>query len=352
MILIAPTAFKGTISASEAAQAIARGVAHLDEIVIRPLADGGNGLIDAILPLGGELVTERVSGPLQQPVDARILLDGKAAVIESADACGLHLVPGAARNPMVTTTIGVGELLLAAAKLRARVFVGLGGSATVDGGIGFAHALGWRFFDAHGDALPPVPAALPLVRRITHPQQRLSGVVVGLADVTTPLSGPHGAARVFGPQKGADPECVEWLDHALDHFGRVVESALGVALGSLAGGGAAGGLGAALCAFADGRLESGSDWVMERLGIDDLVRRATLIITGEGSYDDQSTLGKITGRLIECAGVHGRNVLLIAGAVHTSVPPHVRVATGIGSPLDPQTLEVLAKAAAADLLGR
>lgn len=340
MILVAPTAYKGTISAAAAARALARGLEGLDEVVTRPLADGGNGLIDALSVRGGELRTVEVSGPLGQAVQARLLLQDDLVVAESADACGLHLVAPDQRNPLLTTTFGVGELLLAAAALEQVVVIGLGGSATIDGGLGCAHALGWRFLDGAGNTLAPVPASLSRIEALI-PAEPLNAPVIALADVTTRLAE---APRVFGPQKGADAAQIEMLSAGLSHLGRLIERTLGVEVSSLSGGGAAGGLGAALVACAGAELVRGSAWVSQRLELESLLARADLVITGEGSYDEQSALGKITGHLIERAALHGCPVVLVAGRVEGVPAAHVTVATQ-DAPLDESALARLAQEA-------
>lgn len=353
MILVAPTAFKGTISARAATQAMAGGVRTLGigEVVELPLSDGGPGLLDAIArdqdPI--ELVT--VTGPRQQPAKARVLRRDRQAVIESADACGLHLVPVSDRAPLLATSRGVGELIAAASTSgTTEIVIGLGGSATVDGGIGMAAALGWRFLDREGRLLEPMPRSLDRVARIEPPAQQRSARCVVLADVTTPLVGAQGAARVFGPQKGASVADVEWLDRALTHYADAIQRNLGIEVAQLAGTGAAGGLGAALHAFLGGIIVSGSAWVLEQSGFAALLSRTTLIIVGEGSYDAQSSLGKVTGAVIDRAAQHDIPVLLVAGSVSGPLPAHVRAVTGNGRTLTQADLRVLAADACARLL--
>lgn len=305
MILVAPTSFKGTHSASEAAAAMAAGAraVYTDDILAMPVSDGGPGLIESLQhAAGGDLRTVPVTGPLGTSVTARILVQNSTAYVESADACGLHLVAQDQRNPLVATSFGVGELLLAASSYAADVVIGLGGSATVDGGVGAARALGWTLRGTSlldFAAIEARPKALP---RIT-----------ALADVANPLFGPNGAAHVFAPQKGASAADVEMLDRALRRLAEIVARDIGADVVSMAGGGAAGGLGAGLYAFANARLISGSEWMLERLRLDELLSRADAVITGEGRYDAQSGMGKITGVIAARAAAAGVPCLIVAG---------------------------------------
>jgi glycerate 2-kinase len=369
MILVAPTAFKGTIGAAAAAAALAAGaraalaaagVAATARVVELPLSDGGPGLLDALGPPAavGALRTIAVTGPLGGRVAARLLVTPGRWLAESADACGLHLVPPPARAPLRASTAGVGELIRAAAGAP-RLVLGLGGSATVDGGTGAARALGWRFLDARGRALPAGGGALHRLRRIVPPSAPVAAAwplppITALADVDCPLGGPLGAARVFGPQKGADPVVVERLAAGLDRLAEQVRADVGTALASLAGGGAAGGLGAGLVAFAGAELLPGAAWVLEAAGFDAALRQARLVITGEGRYDEQSAMGKLTGTVVARARAAGIPVLVVAGAVTVPLPAGVAGATPPpGAPvLDAAGLAELAAAGVARLLSR
>ena len=259
-IVIAPQGFKGGISGLEAAQAIARGVlaAAPDALtVLAPVADGGDGTLNALVDAtGGEVFLRTVTGPLGQPLESEwgVMGDGRTAVIEMARASGLALVPHRRRNPRITTTIGTGEILREALdRGYGTVIVGLGGSATNDGGAGMASALGARFLDSDGRLLPPGGAALARLDSIDvsalHPGLKEASIVAA-TDVTSPLCGPDGASAVFGPQKGASAEVVAELDAALANYARVVQRDLGVDVLDRPGAGAAGGLGAGLMAFA------------------------------------------------------------------------------------------------------
>ncbi|HUF14068.1 MAG TPA: glycerate kinase [Longimicrobiales bacterium] len=334
VILLAPTAFKATLSVSRVLAAMTAGArtacphAQLHEL---PLSDGGPGLIEALqLGLGGRSEVVAVRDPLGRPATGRILeleISGqRVAVVESADACGLHLLTDAERDPLRASSAGVGDLLLAASALADTVVLGLGGSGTMDGGAGMASALGWRLLDEESAPIPPGAAGLARLARMVPPSTGLRARVVALADVANPLLGPRGAASVFGPQKGATPENIPILEAALGRLAGVIASDLSTDVERLTGGGAAGGLGAAAVAFLNADLPEGSDWVLRAVGFDPELASADLVITGEGSWDEQSTMGKITGEVVERARRAGVPVLLVAGRVTGEVPRHVTAA--------------------------
>jgi glycerate 2-kinase len=338
-VLVCPTGFKGTLTAAAAAAAMDGGVrSALPGATTRvlPLSDGGPGLLDAIgAVIGGERRSFRTTGPLGGPVGAETLWTAPdEVVIEAAEACGLHLVPGPARDPAGADTRGVGTLLLACADRGARrAFVGLGGSATVDGGCGLAGALGWRFLDAGGNDLPPGGAPLERLARVV-PASPPSLGVTALADVRSPLLGPDGAARRFGPQKGATPALVEALERGLARLADRVARDAGRDPRDLPGAGAAGGLGYGLVAFAGAELADGSDWVLERTGFDGELDGADLVVTGEGAWDPTSGLGKITARVLERARDAGVPALLACGRIEGAAPAEVHAADGGGARLD------------------
>jgi len=301
-VVIAPDKFKGSLTALDAAAAMARGVATawpdaaIDQV---PMADGGEGTALALVAATrGQFLESRVTGPLGEPVLARfgLLGDGSTAAIEMAAASGLVLVPPGRRNPLIATTRGTGELLLAATAAGVRrVIVGIGGSATNDGGAGLGQALGFRLLDSHGRELKPGGGDLGRLARIDPSDRRpeLDGVEIAVAcDVTNPLCGPEGASAVYGPQKGASPEMVETLDRNLAHFAEIVARDLGVAIKDLPGSGAAGGLGGGLVAFAGGRLRRGVELVIDAVGLAERLKDADLCLTGEGAIDGQSAFGK------------------------------------------------------------
>lgn len=285
MILVAPTSFKGTLSNSQVAGAVADAVRGRDHVVVRPLSDGGPGLIEALQAVqAGRVSRVAVRGPYGEEVLARVFEQDARVVIESADACGIHLT--AQRSPLIASTFGVGQLINHAVTLRKPIVVGLGGSATVDGGAGMRDAL-----RAHAD-------------------------ITALCDVDTSL---FDAPMIFGPQKGASLDDVAVLETRLRELAGDDPAAL------LPGSGAAGGLGYGLHAFAGAKLVRGSDWVMQETGLDELLRSADVVITGEGAFDAQSAMGKITGEVIRRA--RGR-VILIAGSVEGKVPDQVRAIAG------------------------
>ncbi|HOX05666.1 MAG TPA: glycerate kinase [Planctomycetota bacterium] len=305
-ILVAPCTFKGSLSARLAAAAIARGLVsaglEADEL---PLSDGGEGLVDCFLTLpGAERVEVEATGPMGRPVRAAYALlspstpgsQPATAVIEMAASSGLPLVPEAGRNPLLATTRGFGELILDAARRGARsLLLGIGGSATVDGGAGMAAALGVRLLDDRGRELPDGGGALERLARIDAaglpPAIRALEIRVA-CDVDSPLLGPTGAARMFGPQKGATPEMVERLEVALGRMAGCVLADLDRDVAGLPGAGAAGGLGAGLVAFLGARLVPGADLVMDAVGFDARLRSARCLVTGEGALDVQSLRGK------------------------------------------------------------
>ena len=324
-IVIAPQGFKAGISGLEAAQAIARGVVAAvpeAETVLAPVADGGDGTLNALVDAtGGQVFTSSVTGPLGQPLDARwgVMGDGRTAVIEMALASGLALVPQRRRNPRITTTAGTGEILREALERGyTRIIVGLGGSATNDGGTGFAAALGARFLDSAGHPLPSGGSALARLDHIEHSglHPGLSdATIIAATDVTNPLCGPDGASAIFGPQKGANPEMVRELDAALANYARVVTRDVGRDVSEQPGAGAAGGLGAGLMAFAGATLQSGIDMVCDVLNFDTLLQNADLVITGEGRADRSTIFNKAPAGVARHAQAHGVPTVLLAGSL-------------------------------------
>jgi glycerate kinase len=325
-IVVAPNAFKGSLSAVEAAEAIREGIVAVvgdAEIVSVPIADGGDGTVDALVAAtNGERRVIRVRGPLGELVDAEygVIDGGQTAVIEMARAAGLALVPPARRNPAVTTTYGVGELLQHGYDGGARRFiVGIGGSATNDAGAGMAQALGYHLLDAAGHELPPGGLALQRLERIdgrdVHADWKQAQVQVA-CDVSNPLTGPNGASAVYGPQKGATPELVAQLDSALRRFAEVVRRDLGIDVEQLPGAGAAGGLGAGLVAFTGAHLTPGAELVIEALKLDERLAGAALVITAEGRLDSQTArFGKGPAAVARHARNAGIPVVGIGGSV-------------------------------------
>jgi glycerate kinase len=352
-ILVAPAAFKGTFGPRQVAQAIAAGVRRAvpDATVLQcPISDGGDGLLDAVLPAEALREEVEVTGPLGRPV-AGVLgwLDGDSAIFESATACGLALLKPDERDPLHTTTKGVGELIWEAVDRGARtVVVGLGGSATVDGGGGAARGLGWTLRDQAGGALPEGGGALESLGALEG-GWGLDARVVALTDVTTPLVGPAGAAPVFGPQKGASPSDVERLAGGLEVLAAAFARHGHAELATLPGGGAAGGLGAGLAFFAKGELLPGAEWVLERVGFDAALATADLLITGEGSFDRTSLVGKASGEVLRRAQAMRKKAAVVAGSAGDLVG--VPVASGEGRTLDAAGIGALAEQITRDVLG-
>jgi glycerate kinase len=321
-VVVAPNAFKGTLTASQAARAIARGVREVfpdAEVVEVPVADGGDGTVEALVTANkGEYRAAQVEGPLGDPVTATYGRIGTGAVVELAAASGLTLIPPERRDPRRTSTFGFGQLLLAAREPDSdRFIVGIGGSATNDGGAGMAQALGYRLLDAAGRDLPRGGAALAMLERIDASgfEPWVPKVEVKVAcDVTNPLTGPLGASAVYGPQKGANRTAVRELDAALGRLADVIERDLGKRVADIPGAGAAGGTGAGLVAFLDASLVPGAPLVVEAAGLDAHLAGADLVITGEGRVDEQTAYGKAPGEVAKRAHAVGIPVLLLAGS--------------------------------------
>lgn len=325
-IVLAPDSFKESLSAREAAAAMERGVRRVlrdAEVDACPIADGGEGTVEALVAAtGGGVRTTRVRGPLKEMVEARwgVLGDG-SAVIEMAATAGLHLVPVAARDPEKTTTLGVGELIRAALDAGAtRIILGIGGSATCDGGCGMAGALGVRMYDRTGTEVPvPVRGGdLHCVARIDasglDPRVKEAEVLVA-CDVTNPHAGPTGAAYVFGPQKGATPAQVERLDAGLHSLASVIRSDLGVDIADLPGAGAAGGLGGGAVAFLGASMRRGIDLVLDAVRFPERLHGADLVLTGEGRMDGQTLGGKAITGVATAAKRQGVPVVALVGSL-------------------------------------
>lgn len=321
-VLVAPQEFKESLTATEAAQAIGRGIAAARpawERDLLPFSDGGPGFLDALqTALGGERhrVDARDGLGRHRPAEYLALDGGATIVIEAAQANGIALIPPAERDPLRASTEGVGDLLRAAMAHRpARVIVGVGGSATTDGGTGMARALGARFLDASGNDLPPGGGPLDQLARIewTRPAALAGAEILVASDVTNPLTGPNGAAAVFAPQKGADRAQVAVLDSGLRRLAQILREALAVNVEATPGAGAAGGLGAGLVAFLGARIVSGFDVVAEATRFDERLVRADFVVTGEGRFDRQSLQGKTTGRIVAAARQAGKRVTVFAG---------------------------------------
>jgi glycerate kinase len=362
-IIVATDSFKGSLSAPEACGIIAEQaelVFPQAEILQLPIADGGEGLVQVMLQnLDGQLRTLSVQDPLGRPIGAAYaLLDSGAAIIEMAAAAGLPLLQKNEHDPMKTSTLGVGELILDAIRSGADpIFVGLGGSATVDGGTGAASVLGIRFLDQWGGAVNSGGELREIVRVDLSGLRELnySGKLVFLTDVNNPLCGPNGAALIFGPQKGATPEQAVELDQGMEQLANLVEQESGLELRNLPGMGAAGGFALPFVAFMGAEIRSGIDFVLDLLKFDEKLVGTDLVITGEGRTDAQSAMGKAISAVTRRARATGVRVAVISGALGEGAEKLLELgvrdlvqATPIGQPLEEamsHAAENLAKAA-------
>jgi glycerate kinase len=321
-ILIAPDKFKGSLSAPAVAEAIARGVravwpdAHLD---LAPIADGGEGFAESLaVALGAEWVTAASQDAIGRPIEARYawVPDERLAVMEMSEASGLHRLGKNERDPMRADTFGTGMLTAHAIGRGARrILVGLGGSATTDGGVGMARALGYRFFDHDGREFPATPGTLATLARIERPPDLRLPEIVAACDVQNPLLGERGAARVYAPQKGANPDAVEFLERALSRLAEISATSLGCEHRNAPGAGAAGGLGFGLLTFCDATIRPGFDMIAETLHLEERIAAADLVITGEGRIDDQTLDGKGPAGVAVLARKLGKTVIGFCGSV-------------------------------------
>ncbi|ORM66481.1 glycerate kinase [Pantoea rodasii] len=328
-IVIAPDSYKESLSALEVASAIEAGFSEIfpeAEYVKIPVADGGEGTVEAMVAATqGSIVRLSVTGPLGAPVDAFYGLSGdeRSAFIEMAAASGLELVPAAQRDPLITNSYGTGELIKNALDRGVdHIIIGIGGSATNDGGSGMMQALGACLLDQQGNEIAFGGGALPQLARIEIDQldKRIQQCRIEVAcDVTNPLTGEEGASAIFGPQKGATPELVQQLDKALAHYADIIHRDLDIDVLHIAGGGAAGGMGAALHAFCQAELRRGIEIVTEALGLADQVKDADLVITGEGRIDSQTINGKVPIGVAKVAKQFNKPVIGIAGSLTADV---------------------------------
>ncbi len=330
-IVIAPDSFKGSLSAFEVAKAIQRGIKSVEEsieTVIVPMADGGEGTVQSLIDAsGGKIVEVTVHDPLFREINSfyGIMGNGVTAVIEMAAASGLPLLKPEERNPLKTTTYGTGELIKDALNRGCRKFIiGLGGSATNDGGTGMAAALGYRFLDSNGNDISPGGGALAGLRNIdaSGADGRIKeSEFVAACDVENPLTGPRGASAVFGPQKGASPGDVASLDSALGVFAEVLHNWAGIEADGIPGSGAAGGMGAGVIAFLSARLAKGFDIVASVTSLREKISGADLVITGEGRTDIQTLMGKAPGGVARLSKEAGIPVIAISGSLGSEHQP-------------------------------
>ncbi|HEX9060222.1 MAG TPA: glycerate kinase [Clostridia bacterium] len=327
-VLIASDSFKGSLGSLEVADMIEKGIrnvysdAYVDKVAV---ADGGEGTVSAFAHnLGGEYIYTDVKGPLGETVRARYgIIHGNIAVIEMAEASGLCLVPEGKRNPLLTSTYGTGELIIDALSKGCRdIIIGIGGSATNDGGAGMAAALGVKFLDRDGNSFLPTGGSLGSVYSID-----MDGIspdisnarITAACDVDIPLCGPRGASRVFAPQKGANLEMVETLDKNLQNYASVIKKELRIDIAETPGAGAAGGLGAGLMVFCGALFKNGIDLLLDTVNIDEKIRLCDIVITGEGRIDRQTAMGKAPCGIAKKAKMHGKPVFAIAGQIGDGV---------------------------------
>lgn len=321
-VVVVIDSLKGSLSSMEAGEAAKAGILAVNPeatVVVKPLADGGEGTTEALVcGMNGQMKTLEVTGPIYERVTAQYGMIDEVAVIEMAQAAGLPQVPVEKRNPLVTTTYGVGEMIKACVEAGCKKFIiGIGGSATNDAGIGMLMALGYKFLDENGKEVQQGGQGLSQIVSIDE-----SNVLAGLeacefkiaCDVNNPLYGQQGAAYIYGPQKGATPEIVEILDEGLRHFASVVESYKGKDFATLPGAGAAGGLGFAFTAFLNGTLQSGVQIILEETKLDESLEGADFVLTGEGRLDHQTAMGKAPIGVAKLAKKHGCKVIGLAGS--------------------------------------
>lgn len=322
-IVIAPDSFKDCLDAFDVARYLAEGIYRVDpraDIDLIPVADGGEGFVNTMLSaVGGIKKTIIVTGPLKKKVEAfyGILNDGLKAAIEMAAASGIEHLGAEERNPLITSTFGTGELMKDAMENGCKkIIIGIGGSATNDGGTGMAKALGYKFLDNKGFEIEEGGGALNRLAHIDtsniNPLLNKTEILVA-CDVTNPLIGARGASSVYGPQKGATPEMVEQLDHNLEHLAKIIERDLGRDVLHTPGGGAAGGLGAGLVAFVGGKLQAGFDIIKEQTGLEEAIKNADFVFTGEGKIDRQTKQGKTPWGVALIARKYNKPLFAVAG---------------------------------------
>lgn len=322
-VVISIDSLKGSLSSMEAATAIKEGILEVNkdtEVLVMPLADGGEGTVDALVEgMNGQAVLTSVMGPIEEKVEAKygILSDGKTAIMEMAQAAGFALVPTDKKNPLYTTTYGVGEMIKEAIEKGCRNFiVGIGGSATNDAGVGMLQALGFEFYDENNNLVGLGGQVLNKIKKIKIDNRikDLDQCSFKIAcDVNNPLFGQNGAAYIYGPQKGATHEIVKELDEGLRNFAQVVKADLGMDIAEVPGVGAAGGMGFAFLGFMNSKLESGIKIILDEINLDEAVKGADIVITGEGRLDNQTAMGKAPIGVARIAKKHGAKVIAIAG---------------------------------------
>ncbi len=328
-IVLAPDSFKESMTAKQACEAMERGIKKASDKIKcmhAPMADGGEGTMQALVDAtNGKIYSIKAIGPLGNEVEAQygILGDGETGILEMASASGIHLVPLEKRNPLITTTYGTGQLIKACLdKGVKKLFIGIGGSATNDGGAGMIQALGGKLLDKADNEIGYGGGELRKLSKIdlSDFDIRLSEILIDVAcDVTNPLCGERGAANVFGIQKGADPEMIKILDNNLYHYSRIIKEQLGKDVLEVPGTGAAGGLGAGLMAFLNGNLKKGIDMVIEYSHLEEKIKEADMVWTGEGSIDFQTQYGKVPIGVADAAKKYNKPVIALAGRVSDDI---------------------------------
>ena len=347
-IVIAMDSFKGNLSAIEVCDIIASVIKERlpsAEILLKPIADGGEGTADAMLKsIPGKWIPVNVTGPLfDMKVDAGFAWfeESRTALVEMASAAGLQLLKKEQCNPMKTTTYGVGELIKAAIEYNPeKILLAIGGSATVDGGTGAASAIGWQFFDKIGVQVAGCGGGLKRIAKIIPPKQEMNVPIEVLCDVQNPLCGEHGAAKIYGPQKGATPEMVEALEEGLCHLGELVREQLNRDILEVPGAGAAGGLGAGALTFMNGRLVSGIDTIIKYSNIEAELIDADWLITGEGCFDRQSLYGKVVTGISKIASKAKVRIAVIAGQVKLSKEEYQKIGIATAISCKPDIMDL------------
>lgn len=327
-ILIAIDSFKGSMSSEEASDAVKAGITKVSnkfDVQIAPVADGGEGTVEVLhKTLGGESITVNVRGPLFNLIKAQyIILPDETVAMDMASTAGLLLVQDEDQNPLNTTTFGVGEMIMDAIYKGQRNFIiGIGGSSTNDGGIGMLTALGYKFYDSDSNLLKPIGSSLNKIARIasdnSFPELKECTFTIA-CDVNNPLHGPNGAAYVYAKQKGANEDEIEYLDKGLKNFADVIHKSFGKDISKIAGTGAAGGLGGGFKAFLNAVLKPGIDIIFEKTGLEDKVKWADIIITGEGKLDNQTSMGKVVAGVANLGKKYDKKVIALAGSVANGV---------------------------------
>jgi glycerate 2-kinase len=326
-ILVASDKFKGSLTALQICNIIEKAIKKIDggiDVILNPMADGGEGTLDTLVEsLKGKYIPFNVKGPLGEIIPSKFgILKGDIAVIEMSSASGLMLLPPERRNPLNTTTYGTGELIMKALEMGCKkIIIGIGGSATNDGGLGMAQALGYEFLDKNGVSLGFGGKELVKLKKIdsNNIKYNFKDIEVEIAsDVDNPLTGKNGASYIYGPQKGADTKMVKLLDEGLKNFTKVVLKYTGIAVDKIKGSGAAGGLGAGLIVFANGKIRPGAQIIIEATGLENKIKNADLVITGEGSFDDQTFFGKSPYAVAELAQRYKKPVISLNGSINLS----------------------------------